>query len=128
MWSESARMTAAPSIAPGIISPPAPTGIRVGEEHFFRDAAGANAAFVPYLGTAEPTGGAPVHGPDEELAADADHPDRHRLPRRAVALERRERQFLGRCYLIEILRRPRGHRVFSAGFIRHLISIGIGRR
>src|SRR5579862_5920082 len=36
-------------------------GIRVGEDHFFSDAAGANAACVPYLGTAKPTGDAPVH-------------------------------------------------------------------
>src|SRR5208283_1861242 len=59
--------------------------ISVGEDHFFRDTAGADTAFASYLGAAKPAGGAPVHGPDAELVADTGHPDRHRLSVCAVA-------------------------------------------
>src|SRR5579872_1852443 len=86
--------------------------INVAEGHVFLDTACADTAFVPYLDGAKPAGGAPVHGAHAELAADPDHPNRHRLSLCAVALERRQRQFLCCSHLVELLARPRDHRGF----------------
>jgi hypothetical protein len=109
-------------------------GINVGKDYFPLDSAGADAAFVTYLagadaafvtylGATKPAGGAPAHGPDAELVADADHPDGRRLSLCAVASDRSDPQFFCGSDLVELLARPRGHWAFLSDFIQRSIGL-----
>jgi hypothetical protein len=60
--------------------------LRIDEGGVSRDTAGRAATFVVRLCAPEPGGGSPVHGPDEEVVAQADDPDRGRFPLRATRI------------------------------------------
>jgi hypothetical protein len=51
--------------------------VRLDEENVFLDAAGPDPTFVAHLSGTEPGGRAPVDGPDVEVVAEADDPDRY---------------------------------------------------
>ena len=79
-------------------------------------------AFVAHLDAAEPGGSAPVHGPDVQVVAVADHPDRSRASQCAVASQGRvldrlapqERAaFLRAMDMLEAELRDRGQRMRS---------------
>ena len=58
--------------------------VRLDEENVLPDAAGLDPCFVAILGAPEPGAGAPVHGSDVEVAAEADDPDRRWVSQRAA--------------------------------------------
>jgi hypothetical protein len=60
--------------------------LRIDEGGVARDAAGRASTFVMHLCAPEPSGGSPVHGPDEEVVAQADGPDRGRFPLHATRI------------------------------------------
>lgn len=51
------------------------------------EAADPDPTFVALLRATKPGAGAPVHGADVEVVAEADDPDRHWLAQRAIAPE-----------------------------------------
>src|SRR5436190_1095937 len=61
--------------------------VRLDEENILPDAAGLDPCFVAILGALEPRAGAPVHGSDVEIVAEADDPDRRWVSQSAVGSE-----------------------------------------
>jgi hypothetical protein len=86
--------------------------VSVGDIHegdVFLDTAGPDPAFVAHLGASVPRGGAPVYGPDVEVIAYADDPDRHRVSQRAITSAWRNLQFFGCPDPGKFVVRPGGH-------------------
>src|SRR6266545_4876042 len=63
-------------LAVGVVDPALEVGVGLDEGHVLLDAAGLDPTLVASLGAPEPVGGAPVHGPDEEVVAQPDLPNR----------------------------------------------------
>src|SRR5262249_39554907 len=80
-------------------------GVVVGvhERDVLVDAASPYAALVASAGAAEPGRGGPVHGPDVEVVAVADDPDRHWAPQGPVAPKRGDLELVRSFDLAELI-------------------------